>query len=57
MKRLWKSERSRSWVQHVSAFRIVKKAGKAEYVDKFLSPLVLRASSLIPEDYIVVPPT
>ena len=55
MKRLWKSERSRSCGGVVSS--LTKEPDHViAYVYELLFPLVLRTSRLIPEDYIVIPP-
>ena len=54
MKRLWKSERSRSYRPDVSS--VTKEPARmVAYVYKLLFALVLRTSGLIPEYHIVIP--
>ena len=54
MKRLWKSERSRSYERAVSS--VTKEPDRMiAYVYKRLFALVLRTSGLIPEYHIVIP--
>ncbi len=57
IKRLWKSERRRSLNTQVSeSLKMESERGGTWYIYKLLFPFVLRASSLVPEDHIVVPP-
>ncbi len=56
MNRLWKSDRKRSW-EVVSSRERPPQGFENSYIDKLLFLLVIRPSSLVFKDHVIIPST